>query len=105
MEISSLCQGNRTAACDQTDGGARAPLLRRIGLFYCYCCDRAAVGRLLAVTRIAASGIGNPCFVVPEFKNLGAEFGAEPASDTGIHINYWRRHNHHSFLDGAVLTM
>ena len=86
----------------QIAGGAISPLPNRNEyLFQRYCRDRAAVYSLLAVAGVTGVGIDNPCLVIPEFENLGAEFGAESAADTGVHVNFWRRHNNHSFLTHA----
>ena len=78
--------------------GKIAPPETNRTLFQRYGRDGAAVYSLLTVAGVAAVGIDNPCLIIPEFENLGTEFGAESAADTGIHVNFWRRHNDHSFL-------
>jgi len=68
-------------------------------LFHGYCRDGTAVDRLLAVTGVAAIRVGDPGFVVPEFEHLGAEFGAEPATDAQIHVNFRGSHiQYHPFM-------
>jgi hypothetical protein len=60
---------------------------------------RAAVYRLLAVARVAGSGADDPCFVVPQFEDLGTEFGAETATNAEFHINNRCCHSYsHPFL-------
>jgi hypothetical protein len=87
----------------QNAEGARPPLLKRIGtLSQRDCRDRAAVHCLLTIAGVAAVGIDDPCLIIPQFENLGAEFGAESAADTGIHVNFWRRHNNYSFFVDTV---
>jgi len=53
----------------------------------------AAVNRLLTIAAVAGLWINDPCLVIPEFVNFGAEFSAEPASDTGIHVNFRCHHD------------
>lgn len=53
---------------------------------------RTAVHRLLAIAGIAGRGIDDPRFIVPKFKDLRAELGAESTADTGIHVDRWGCH-------------
>jgi hypothetical protein len=58
------------------------PLLNNNVLFHGDRGDGAAVDRLLAVAGVAGIGIDDPGLVVSEFEHLGAEFAAEPTSNT-----------------------
>jgi len=59
-----------------------APLLNNYVLFHADRGDGAAVNSLLAVAGIAGIGIDDPGLVVSELEHLGAEFAAEPTSNT-----------------------
>jgi len=61
--------------------------------------DGAAVDSLLTVAGVAGIGIDDPGLVVSELEHLGAEFAAEPTSNTCICINLWRCHNYYSLLN------
>jgi hypothetical protein len=58
------------------------PLLNNNVLFHGDRCDGAAVDRLLTVAGVAGIGIDDPGLVVSELEHLGAEFAAEPTSNT-----------------------
>ena len=70
-----------------TDAGMKKrrglePLLNNYVLFHGDRCDGAAVDSLLAVAGVAGIGIDDPGLVVSELEHLGAEFAAEPTSNT-----------------------
>lgn len=73
-------------------GGGLPPLELRSRSIQGYRGHRAAVHGLLAVTRVAGSGVRDPCLVVSQFEYLGTKFCAESATDAKIHINFRSSH-------------
>ena len=62
--------------------GSELLLLNNYVLFHADRGDGAAINGLLAVAGIAGIGIEDPGLVVSELEHLGAEFAAEPTSNT-----------------------
>ena len=89
-------QRSRQFVLPSTAAGIRAkemiPFFRALSS-HRYCRDRAGVHCLLAVAGIAGVGIDDPRLVVPQFEDLGAEFSAEAAANTEVHINNRSSHS------------
>ena len=75
-------------------------------LFQYYCRYGTTVNGLLAVAGITSDGVCNPCFIVSEFKYLRTKLGAQPATDTEVHINFRSSHRYyHPFLNISLLIL
>ena len=78
---------------------------KRCSLFQCYCRDGTAVNRLLTIAGITGIRVGDPCLIVPELENLGAQFRAKSATDAEVHINYRGSHRYlHPFVIDQYIT-
>lgn len=67
--------------------------------------DGTTVDGLLTVAGITGVGVHDPCLVVPQLEDFGAEFAAESAADAQLLINTRGCHGNHSFQDGFCITI
>jgi len=82
----------------QGEGAQSSPSRKIVFLFQGDCGDGAAIDGLLAIAGVAATWVAYPGLIISKLEHLGAELTAESTSDTQIHFNLRRSHDHYSLL-------